>query len=143
MIIMDMFPLEEESFTKYYNKMKEEKKYLETEKRAWGQYMVLLDTPMCKVKAIQVEPGHRLSYQYHTKRAENWTIVNGKATITLDDEKIFREKGESVRIPLGARHRIANESEEKLMFIEVQTGESFDEEDIVRLEDDYGREVDK
>ena len=115
---------------------------LKTEIRSWGQYLVIFDTPFCKVKAIEVNPGHRLSYQYHTKRAENWTIVNGKATIILDDEKIFREKGESIRIPLGARHRIANESEEKLMFIEVQTGTYFGEDDIVRLEDDYGRETD-
>jgi len=115
---------------------------LVTEDRPWGQYAVLFDTQMCKVKAIQVEPGHKLSYQYHLNRAEHWTIVSGEATIILDDEKIFRKKGESIYIPQGAKHRIINESEEKLMLIEVQTGDSFDEEDIIRIEDDYGREVD-
>ena len=113
-----------------------------TEDRPWGQYAVLFDTKMCKVKAIQVESGHKLSYQYHINRAEHWVIVSGEATIILDDEKVFRKVGESIYIPRGSKHRIINESEEKLMLIEVQTGDSFDEEDIIRIEDDYGREVD-
>jgi mannose-6-phosphate isomerase len=58
----------------------------------------------------------------------------------LDDEKVFRSAGESITIPLGAKHRIINETEDILVFIEVQTGTYFGEDDIIRLEDDYGRE---
>jgi mannose-6-phosphate isomerase len=62
------------------------------------------------------------------------------STIILNDEKVFRNQGESITIALGAKHRIINETDEPLVFIEVQTGESFEEEDIIRIEDDYGRE---
>jgi|GEM_PF-874559 len=108
--------------------------------RPWGFYEILLDTDYTKVKQITVNPGQKLSYQYHEKRKEYWTIVKGSATIILDDEKVFRNQGESIHIPLGSKHRIINESDEILVFIEVQTGESFDEDDIIRLEDDYGRQ---
>lgn len=110
------------------------------EERPWGFYEILLDTDYTKVKQITVNPGQRLSYQYHEKRKEQWTIVLGSATIILDDEKYFRYKGQSIHIPLGAKHRIINETDEPLVFIEVQTGESFEEEDIIRIDDDYGRE---
>jgi mannose-6-phosphate isomerase len=110
------------------------------ENRPWGFYEILLDTEYTKVKQITVNPSQKLSYQYHEKRKEYWTIVKGSAIIILDDEKVFRNQGESIHIPLGSKHRIINESDEILIFIEVQTGESFDEEDIIRLEDDYGRQ---
>ena len=109
------------------------------EQRPWGFYEVLLDTSYTKVKQITVNPGQRLSYQYHNQRKEHWTIVQGAATIILDDEKYFRYPGESIKIPLGAKHRIMNEEEAPLIFIEVQVGEYFGEDDIVRIEDDYGR----
>ena len=108
--------------------------------RPWGFYEILLDTDYTKVKQITVNSGQRLSYQYHEKRKEYWTIVKGSATIILDDEKVFRNQGESIHIPLGSKHRIINETDEILIFIEVQTGESFEEEDIIRIEDDYGRQ---
>jgi mannose-6-phosphate isomerase len=110
------------------------------EERPWGFYEILLDTDYTKVKQITVNPDQRLSYQYHNKRKECWTIVKGSATIILDDEKVFKNQGESITIPLGVRHRIINETDEILIFIEVQTGKSFDEEDIIRIEDDYGRQ---
>jgi mannose-6-phosphate isomerase len=110
------------------------------EERPWGFYEILLDTDYTKVKQITVNPDQRLSYQYHNKRKECWTIVKGSATIILDDKKVFKNQGESITIPLGARHRIINETDEILIFIEVQTGKSFDEEDIIRIEDDYGRQ---
>jgi mannose-6-phosphate isomerase len=112
----------------------------EVEIRPWGMYEVLLNSPECKVKRITVDPGQKLSYQYHFHRSENWTVVKGELTIILDDEKIFRKVGESVKIPQGAKHRAWNETDEIVQFIEVQTGESFDESDIVRIEDDYNRE---
>lgn len=118
---------------KFLNNMKS------SENRPWGFYEILLDTDYTKVKEITVNPGQRLSYQYHNKRKEYWTIVQGSATIILDDEKVFRNQGESIHIPLGAKHRIINEGDSPLIFIEVQVGEYFGEDDIVRIEDDYGR----
>ena len=111
----------------------------EFEHRTWGTYEVLLDSDLCKVKEIIVNPGQRLSYQYHNHRQEQWTITKGNLTIVLDDEKVFRKAGESISIPLGAKHRAWNETDEPVTFIEVQTGEFFYESDIVRLEDDYKR----
>ena len=113
---------------------------LEIGKRPWGKYEVLLDTDYCKVKRITVNPGGRLSYQYHHKRSEVWTIVAGIATITLDDEVNWYDYGISVRIPQGMKHRVENKEQVDLIFIEVQHGSSFDETDIVRIEDDYNRE---
>ena len=107
--------------------------------RPWGTYEVLLDSDLCKVKEIIVNPGQRLSYQYHNHRQEQWTVTKGNLTIVLDDEKVFRKAGESISIPLGAKHRAWNETDEPVTFIEVQTGEFFYESDIVRLEDDYKR----
>ena len=110
------------------------------ETRPWGTYQVLLDTDDVKVKRIIVSPGQRLSYQSHTKRQEQWTVVKGELTIVLDGDKVFRSPGESIKIPLGARHRAWNETDEPVTFIEVQTGTYFGEDDIERYEDDYNRE---
>lgn len=115
------------------------KMYSKSVERPWGEYEVLADYSYAKVKRIFVKPGQRLSYQYHTKRQEQWTVVYGNLTIILDDEKVFRGPGESIRIPLGAKHRAWNETDEWVEFIEVQTGTYFGEDDIVRLEDDYKR----
>jgi mannose-6-phosphate isomerase len=112
---------------------------MEIEQRPWGIYEVLLDTENCKVKEITVDPGQKLSYQYHTKRREQWTVTKGTLTIILDDKKVFRETGESISIPLGARHRAWNETDETVQFIEVQTGTYFGEDDIIRIEDEYNR----
>ena len=109
------------------------------ESRPWGMYEVLLNSDECKVKRITVAPGKRLSYQYHYKRQEQWTVVKGNLTIVLDDEKVFRKPGGSIKIPLGARHRAWNETDKIVQFIEVQTGTYFGEDDIVRLEDDHNR----
>lgn len=109
------------------------------EQRPWGEFEVLLDTDYTKVKRITVNPGHKSSYQYHERRNECWIIVKGSAVIILNNEKFFRNEGESIYIPLGVIHRIINETNESLVFIEVQTGTYFGEDDIVRLEDEYGR----
>lgn len=105
----------------------------------WGQWEVLLDSPECKVKRITVLPGQRLSYQKHFKRQETWIVVAGIATITLDGIVTEYTTGEVVQIPLEASHRVANSKDTSLIFIEVQRGTYFGEDDIVRLEDDYGR----
>jgi mannose-6-phosphate isomerase len=111
----------------------------EIETRPWGTYEVLLDDVNVKVKRITVNPNSRLSYQYHQKRREVWTVVSGELTIILEDNKLFRGKGQSVRIPLGEKHRAWNETDKPVIFIEVQTGTYFGEDDIIRIEDDYGR----
>ena len=84
-------------------------------------------------------PGKRLSYQRHSKRAEHWFIVAGTAKVTLDGTVTELHAGESIDIPLEGAHRIANEGDTDVVFIEVQHGTYFGEDDIVRLEDDFGR----
>ena len=105
----------------------------------WGRWEVLLDAPDHKVKRITVNPGKRLSYQKHFKRKEHWYVVSGQALVTLDGEDISLASGQSVDIHREAAHRVANPGETPLVFIETQTGSYFGEDDIVRLEDDYGR----
>ena len=109
------------------------------EHRPWGSFEHLLDCEYCKVKRIIVKPGQRLSYQYHHKRSEAWVVVQGVATVTLDDKDINYAVGEIVDIPVGMKHRVRNDYEDDLIFIETQTGTYFGEDDIVRIEDDYGR----
>ena len=94
---------------------------------------------MCKIKEIKVNPGHRLSYQYHNKRSETWIIIEGSALVTIDNKSKEYNAGESVVIPLKAKHRVENKSNSLLVFIEVQTGIYFGEDDIIRINDDYGR----
>ena len=113
------------------------------EHRPWGSFENLLDEEYCKVKRIIVKPGQRLSFQYHNKRSEAWVIVQGRATVTLDDELYIFGTGKIVDIPVGTKHRVKNDYEEDLIFIETQTGTYFGEDDIVRIEDDYGREKDE
>jgi mannose-6-phosphate isomerase len=109
------------------------------EERPWGEFENLLEAEYCKVKRITVQPGHRLSYQYHNHRSEVWTIVQGTATMTLDDFKFSVDSGEIVEIPKGMKHRVENRGPGTLIFIEVQHGTYFGEDDIVRLNDDYDR----
>jgi mannose-6-phosphate isomerase-like protein (cupin superfamily) len=112
----------------------------EYSERPWGNYTVLSDdAPDHKVKRIVVHPGKRLSLQKHAKRAEHWFIVTGNPTVTLDDKELALTPGQAVDIPLGAAHRIANNGSSDVVFIEVQHGTYFGEDDIVRLEDDFGR----
>lgn len=109
--------------------------------RPWGHYEILLDTEYCKVKRIVVKPEQRLSYQYHNKRKEAWTVVQGTAKVTLNGEDYLFNTGETVLIPLGAKHRMANPSKVMdMILIEVQTGTYFGEDDIIRIQDDYDRE---
>lgn len=111
----------------------------EFDRRPWGTYTVLEEDRGFKVKRIEVLPGKRLSYQKHSQRAEHWFVVEGTAKVTLDDEEIIVRAGESIDIPIGAAHRVENPGDVNLMFIEVQRGSYLGEDDIVRLQDDYGR----
>jgi mannose-6-phosphate isomerase len=110
------------------------------EERPWGKFEILVDSDYCKVKRITVKPGGRLSYQYHDKRSEVWTVVAGVAIITLDDKAKWYDYGKTVKISQGTKHRVENREDEDLIFIEVQHGSYFGEDDIVRIEDDYNRE---
>jgi mannose-6-phosphate isomerase len=117
----------------------------EYSERPWGNYTVLDDdAPDHKVKRMVVHPGKRLSYQRHSRRAEHWFVVAGTALVTLDGVDTTLHAGESIDIPLEGAHRIGNPATDStdLVFIEVQRGTYFGEDDIVRLEDDYGRVVD-
>jgi len=107
--------------------------------RPWGHYIVLEDHPEHKVKRIVVDPGQRLSLQLHHRRAEHWLMIEGEGLVTLNDEEILVRAGEAIDIPQEARHRVCNPGDGPCVFIEVQTGDYFGEDDIVRLEDDYGR----
>lgn len=112
---------------------------MEHDVRPWGEYWVLEEAKSHKVKRISVNPGSRLSLQYHNHRAEIWTIVSGIGTITINDEIKDYTTGNVVQIPLGVNHRIENRTNEPVVFIEVQYGTYFGEDDIIRVEDDYNR----
>lgn len=110
------------------------------EQRPWGSFTVLDEGENYKVKRIEVSPGRRLSYQRHTRRAEHWYVVRGIAKVTLNGVEILLKKGEGVDIGTGDSHRVENPStDERLVFVEVQTGDYFGEDDIERLDDDFGR----
>ena len=110
-----------------------------TEQRPWGRYTTLHITPQYKVKEIVVFSGQRLSYQSHEHRDEHWLCIAGEGVIILDDCPVDFVVGEAVDIRRGQKHRIQCTSPNTLVFIEVQTGTSFAEDDITRYEDDYGR----
>ena len=109
------------------------------EHRPWGFYEILSDTPDHKVKRITVYPGQRLSYQRHFQRSEHWYVVSGTAVVTKNGEDFTLTAGGAVDLPLGVWHRIRNPGSASTVFIEVQTGDYFGEDDIERSEDDYGR----
>lgn len=109
------------------------------EDRPWGRYEVLRDEEKYKVKKISVDPGQRLSYQSHEKRSEAWIVIEGEAEVTLDDQVKTLKVGELIRIPAKAKHRVRNPGKTPLVFVEVQTGQYFGEDDIQRYSDDYNR----
>ena len=109
------------------------------DRRPWGTFTVLDEGDGFKVKRIEVLPGKRLSYQKHAQRAEHWVVVQGTAKVTLDDEEINVSAGQAIDIAIGSAHRVENADTELLVFIEVQRGNYLGEDDIVRLQDDFGR----
>ncbi len=111
----------------------------EEDHRPWGYFRVLEDASRHKVKRIIVNPGQRLSLQKHNRRREHWFILEGEATVTLNEEDIRLSSGQAIDIPEGALHRVKNTGSEPLVFVEVQTGDYFGEDDIIRVDDDYGR----
>ncbi|MDQ4120985.1 MAG: phosphomannose isomerase type II C-terminal cupin domain [Acidobacteriota bacterium] len=110
------------------------------DRRPWGSFTVLDEGAGYKVKRIEVLPGKRLSYQKHRHRNEHWFVVAGTARVTLNGETIIVETDKTIDIKIGDAHRVENPSEtEDLIFIEVQRGDYLGEDDIIRLEDDFGR----
>ena len=115
--------------------------------RPWGSFTILDESASgkagggadYKVKRIEVLPAKRLSYQKHASRAEHWTIVLGRARVTLDGARVDLGVGESIDIAAGSAHRVENPGTQSLVLIEVQLGSYLGEDDIVRLEDDFGR----
>lgn len=110
-----------------------------TEHRPWGYYTILADSPTYKIKKLVVYSHKRLSLQRHKFRSEHWTILQGQGLVTLNKEQIKVAKDSTVHIKPLDIHRIENIGENALEFIEVQTGTYFGEDDIERLEDDFGR----
>ena len=105
----------------------------------WGSFEVLSEGSNYKIKRIIVEPGGCLSLQLHHLRSEHWFVVAGMGDAIVGDDKKPLSVGSSLDIPQKAKHRVQNYSEENLIFIEVQTGEYCDDDDIERFEDKYGR----
>jgi len=113
------------------------------EERPWGKFEVILEERDYKVKRITVWGAKRISLQYHKQRSEHWHIVSGSGIVTIGNNSLEMSRGESVDIPRGAVHRIHNTGSEDLILIEIQRGEYMGEDDIFRLEDDFGRIPDK
>ena len=111
----------------------------EWEKRPWGRYLVLYDGEEMKVKIIEVDPGKRLSYQSHRRRKENWLFVKGEGFVIIDDMERVVKEGDTVFVDIEQRHRVGNTGEEVLRIVEVQSGDYFGEDDILRFQDDFGR----
>jgi len=107
--------------------------------KPWGSHETLLEADNFKVKRLIIKPKARISLQYHNFRSEHWVIVKGEAKVTIGDDEIFGKPNMHFFIPKGVKHRIENVGKEDLVIIEVQFGEKVDENDIVRLQDDYGR----
>jgi mannose-1-phosphate guanylyltransferase/mannose-6-phosphate isomerase len=107
--------------------------------RPWGSYTVLEDAADCKVKRLTVKPGQVLSLQYHHRRSEHWTVVRGTAKVRVGEVETVLERNQGTFIPMGVVHRLENPGSEDLHLIETQCGDYFGEDDIVRLEDVYGR----
>ena len=110
-----------------------------TEKRPWGSFTILESGPCFKVKRISVNPGHKLSLQYHHRRSEHWTVVEGEAIVTVGDEVKTLQVDQSIYIPLKEKHALSNDGKCLMQIIEVQIGDYLGEDDIVRLKDRYGR----
>ena len=112
-----------------------------TEQRPWGSFTILEDEDNFKTKRLDVLPEKRLSLQSHQRRSEHWIIVTGQAKITVGDKIKNYSKGEHVFVPKGNKHRIENIGKTLLTIVEVQLGDYFGEDDIIRYDDDFERHV--
>lgn len=113
---------------------------MNVEHRPWGFFRVVEETPTYKIKLITIYPNQKTSLQKHEKRQEHWVILEGLALIMVGDFISCYTKNDKVSIGKNIYHRIENVCNENVVFIEIQTGEYFGEEDIYRINDVYGRE---
>lgn len=113
---------------------------IERTERPWGWYETISKVPGNKIKRIGVHPGQQLSLQKHHQRAEHWVVTTGTARVTLDDRQFDLQPGEYCDIAIGQVHRLANLTNGPVEIVEVQFGSYLGEDDIVRLQDDYGRD---
>jgi mannose-6-phosphate isomerase-like protein (cupin superfamily) len=127
-----------DDYIKVYDRILDARK--REDHRPWGYYTILSDETDHKVKRIVVYPGKRLSLQRHRRRSEHWQLISGEALATVEGKEVRLKKGDSIDIAAGATHRIENQTENNIAFIEIQSGDYFGEDDIERLEDDFGRE---
>ncbi len=111
----------------------------QTYQRPWGTYTTLQMADNHQVKTITVNPGGKLSLQSHHHRAEHWVVVQGVATITINDDVRDYAVNETVHIPIEAKHRLENQTNQPVTIIEVQVGDYLGEDDIVRYDDIYNR----
>ena len=111
----------------------------DSDSRPWGDWQVLDEGDGFKVKRITVKPHSRLSYQTHEHRGEHWVVARGRATCVIDGKTVVAEHGECLDIGIGVPHRIGNAEDSELVIIEVMRGSYLGEDDIIRLEDDFGR----
>jgi mannose-6-phosphate isomerase len=112
---------------------------IERTERPWGWYETISEVPGNKIKRIGVHPGQQLSLQKHHQRAEHWVVTTGTARVTLDDRQFDLQPGEYCDIAIGQVHRLTNLTDGPVEIVEVQFGSYLGEDDIVRLQDDYGR----
>jgi mannose-6-phosphate isomerase len=111
----------------------------ETTARDWGNYTIISESKRCKIKRLEVTPGHRLSLQSHKHRSEHWIVISGVAKVTNGDHELTLLPNQSTFVPAMMQHRLENLGSIPLVIIEVQTGEYLGEDDIVRYDDDYSR----
>lgn len=108
------------------------------EKRPWGQFTLFTHNELSTVKIITVNPGEQLSLQYHDHREEFWRVLSGKGEITVGDKVHKAKMGDEFFVPQGTNHTVKADDHSELSFLEIALGE-FDEDDIVRIKDKYGR----
>ena len=110
-----------------------------TEHRPWGGFTILDEGDGYKVKRLSVNVGQSTSLQYHKFRSERWTVVQGVARVILSEKEYILDINQSIHIPVGQRHMLINHGDILMQLIEVQIGDYLGEDDIVRIEDKYGR----
>ncbi len=108
-------------------------------KRPWGTYQTLKIEKTCQIKWIEVNPKSKLSLQKHKKRSEHWVVIKGKPQVIIDKMKKKLHENDHVFIPINSVHRIENNTDKMVVIVEVQIGTYLGEDDIIRLEDIYGR----
>ena len=109
--------------------------------KPWGSYQTIYGDKNTQVKVIKITPNENPSYQYHFKRTETWVVVSGKGLLTQDGTEKEISAGMVVFVPKQSKHKVKNIGKEELVFVEVQLGEYFGEDDIVRIDDKYGRQL--